>query len=568
MFLENWKEYLLKNIFRLKKPEDFGYLYEEFISQDVAFRKAGGVYYTPQYIVDYIVENTLGIQIKGKNPSEITLIKIIDPSCGSGSFLLGAYQYLLNYHLEYYTKEKEKNGFSNALNANNTLKTAIKKQILVNNIFGIDIDTQAVEVSKLSLLIKCMEGETAATVLDTNLILKESVLPSLEENIFAGNSLIASDFYDGGLFLTKKEERKINVFDWKQSFKNIFKNGGFDIAIGNPPYVKQSLLDKNSLHYYLQKYTLSEDLYTLFIEKMMTILKENALLGLIIPSLFIKGVQFEKLRIFINKNAQNFQYKEYGDDVFQEVKMPTCVIKLQKGENENINYFESKSNIYFSKIKMINLGEISTIKRGLEIGRDKLNKKGKLICITGGNMDSYLIKSKNYITKQVYEAFKKTDDLFISPKLLIRETGNKFFVTLDNNNSITTRSIYNLKIKDDFYNLYFILGVLNSVLLQYYFKENIMPKTNIFPKIRIIQLQEVPIPLLDFSVENHKNMYDKITFFAEQLLDLYQRKSEAKTPNDIEQLQRRITHAENQINELVFDLYALTSEEKEIILGE
>ena len=114
-------------------------------------------YYTPQYIVDYIVENTLGKLIAGKSPKEIEKIKVVDPACGSGSFLLGAFQYLLNYHSAYYHKNgfAGKNTKNNPLTPHGTLSTAEKKKILLNNIYGVDIDANAVEVSKLSLLLKC-----------------------------------------------------------------------------------------------------------------------------------------------------------------------------------------------------------------------------------------------------------------------------------------------------------------------------------------------------------------------------------------------------------------------------
>jgi len=132
-------------------------------------RKAGGVFYTPQYIVEYIVKNTVGNLVEGRTPEKIEKIKVCDPACGSGSFLLGAYQFLLNYHTDWYTKnyKKSRNVKESPLTPEGNLTTQIKKEILLNNIFGVDIDTQAVEVTKLSLLMKCMEGETAASMQTT-----------------------------------------------------------------------------------------------------------------------------------------------------------------------------------------------------------------------------------------------------------------------------------------------------------------------------------------------------------------------------------------------------------------
>ncbi|MCZ9938751.1 type I restriction endonuclease [Brachyspira hyodysenteriae] len=163
--------------FSVISVEIIGNAYEQFLGKTITIgknhsakielkpevRKAGGVYYTPEYIVDYIVANTVGEAIKGKKPEEIANIKILDLACGSGSFLLGAYKYLLNYHIEYYNKIRDRAKFKGSkedvIKENGDLTIWIKKQILRNNIFGVDIDSNAVEVTKLSLLMKCLEGE-------------------------------------------------------------------------------------------------------------------------------------------------------------------------------------------------------------------------------------------------------------------------------------------------------------------------------------------------------------------------------------------------------------------------
>ena len=263
--------------------EILGSAYEQFLGKQIKLsashkaiieekpevRKAGGVYYTPQYIVDYIVANTVGKLINDleeKYTSKVSpptggaglvgavaQLKIVDPACGSGSFLIGAYKYLLNWHLNYYKPEFIKLSETAADNNSNTktreaaikqrnklpltpegnLTTALKKQILLNNIYGVDIDTQAVEVTKLSLLLKCMEGETGSSI---NAVMRfgERVLPTLDDNIKSGNSLIDVDFYDTEFDFG--EEKKIKPFNWQQSFPKVFKQDGFDAVIGNPPY--------------------------------------------------------------------------------------------------------------------------------------------------------------------------------------------------------------------------------------------------------------------------------------------------------------------------------------------
>jgi len=222
--------------FSVLSVEILGSAYEQFLGKQISLskygkaiieekpevRKAGGVYYTPQYIVDYIVKNTVGKLIENKTPEEISEIKIADPACGSGSFLIGAYQYLLDWHKNYYSKNsKPSKGIKdNPLTPLGDLTTIEKKRILLNNIYGVDLDSNAVEVTKLSLLLKCMEGETKETIEAQTKLFYDRVLPTLDNNIKSGNSLIDVDYYDNELDFG--EERKVKPFSWQKAFPEVF----------------------------------------------------------------------------------------------------------------------------------------------------------------------------------------------------------------------------------------------------------------------------------------------------------------------------------------------------------
>jgi hypothetical protein len=206
-------------------------------------KKAGGVYYTPSYIVEYIVKNTVGKLCEGKSPKQIEKLRILDPACGSGSFLIGAYTYLLDYHRDLYVKDgpqKHAKEIYQGAGGHWYLTTQEKKRILLNNIYGVDIDSQAVEVTKLSLLLKVLEGENQDSLTRQLKIWRERALPDLGNNIKCGNSLIGPDFYHNKqMSLLDDEERyRLNVFDWNSEFPGIMKSGGFDNVIGNPPYVR------------------------------------------------------------------------------------------------------------------------------------------------------------------------------------------------------------------------------------------------------------------------------------------------------------------------------------------
>src|ERR1035437_5862828 len=358
--------------------EILGSAYEQFLGKQIKLsashkaiieekpevRKAGGVYYTPQYIVDYIVANTVGKLINdveekytskvspptggGDLVGAVAQLKIVDPSCGSGSFLIGAYKYLLNWHLNFYKPEfiklteaaadtntntktreaaiKQRNKLP--LTPEGNLTTALKKQILLNNIYGVDIDTQAVEVTKLSLLLKCMEGETGSSI---NAVMRfgERVLPTLADNIKSGNSLIDVDFYDTEFDFG--EEKKIKPFNWQQAFPKVVKKGGFDVVIGNPPY--GALFGDSELNYFKNNYSTSiwrGESYLLFVEKGTRLIRIDGLLGFIIPDTLLNLGFTQSLRDYILQNSKLKEIISLPSNVFSGATVDTILLFTEK----------------------------------------------------------------------------------------------------------------------------------------------------------------------------------------------------------------------------------------------
>ena len=299
-------------------------------------RKAGGVYYTPKYIVDYIVKNTVGKLIEGKSPKQIEKIKILDPACGSGSFLLGAYQYLLDYHLEYYrkhTKEAQTQFFDfyhKVGPEDLALPLRTKAMILRNNIFGVDIDPQAVEITMMSLYLKALEGERGM------LPKKQHLLPPLSNNIKCGNSLIGYDILDQGNLFDDETKSRINPFDWNSKsvgFGEMMATSGFDVVIGNPPYVRQEMLG-DFKEYFRQHYKVyhgTADLYAYFIEKGVSLLKPNGLFSYIVANKWMRANYGEPLRRWMKKQRIE-EITDFGDlPVFESVTTYPCILRIRKG---------------------------------------------------------------------------------------------------------------------------------------------------------------------------------------------------------------------------------------------
>ena len=400
--------------FSVLSVEIMGSAYEQFLGKQISLsksgratieekpevRKAGGVYYTPQYIVDYIVKNTVGKLVENKTPKEVSQIKIVDPACGSGSFLIGAYQFLLNWHKDFYTQNGKlsKGHKNNPLTPTCELTTAEKKRILLNNIYGVDIDSNAVEVTKLSLLLKCMEGETLETIESQQKLFHDRILPTLDNNIKNGNSLIDLDYYDSQLDFG--DERKIKPFAWQKSFPEVFDRyvpvdkrqpfkeqydkvkkmqhetnelitsyilkepeaeylrhvSGFDCVIGNPPYVLlQCLETKDIFNYSLKKFESAKykiDTYQLFIEQSVKLLRQKGLIGFITPNTFLKNIHAEPLRKFILKTTKINEFLLLNYPVFSSASVDTCVFVFEKGAVD-VNSFILNISNSISKVEYV-----------------------------------------------------------------------------------------------------------------------------------------------------------------------------------------------------------------------
>jgi type I restriction-modification system DNA methylase subunit len=331
--------------------------YSVFQEPEVA--ASSGVVPTPKIIVEQIVKETLSSVVDGKTAFQLGEVKIADICCGSGTFLISVFDFLLKTVVEKYREE----GFNDPelINEISTGTYALtlkgKRVILENNIFGVDINPYAVEVTEFSLLLKLLEGESASSV---NYFISHSsgqVLPSLNDNIKCGNSVVDKNFFS---FLPEAIQDddllfRVKPFDWFEEFPFIEQRGGFDAIVGNPPYVRIQNLVKyapEEVTYYqstFSGYSVATketiDKYYVFIQRAVGLLSSNGLLGYIIPNKFfiIKGGK--ALRKFIVENSFISKILHFGvTQVFPDRSTYTAILILQK---------ESKEEFHFKRIRKI-----------------------------------------------------------------------------------------------------------------------------------------------------------------------------------------------------------------------
>lgn len=698
--------------FSVLSVEILGSAYEQFLGKQIKLtaghraiieekpevRKAGGVYYTPQYIVDYIVDRTIGTLTKNKKPAEIAKLTILDPACGSGSFLLGAYQYLIDWHRDFYKPEfdrltaiststdftiKERNDAIKERNKlpltpDGHLATALKKEILLNNIFGVDIDLQAVEVTKLSLLLKCMEGETGSSI-NAELRFGERVLPTLDNNIRCGNSLVDTDFFDGKLDFEPTTEKKANPFNWQKAFPKIFKEGGFSAVIGNPPYIRIQSIIENAPEqgFYFSKTYQSAgkgnyDIYVIFIEKALALINEGGKIGFILPHKFFTAQYGEAVRDLLSETKAIDAIVHFGhQQVFESATTYTCILTLdqnkkkkdiqftrvdnldewrnaEKNEFQNIPYKDLQNGEwnFISGSDQALLSKLSSIKDTLETTTDRIFQGLKT------SADKIYIVRKKSETKKTYEIycpqdesnytvekelfhpmikggdsrgyiFAKTDLLILFPyqnPLLIPEdqiklqypltyeylkSHKKYLENRENGKMKTAKwygyvypkaldvistpkiftpdispaasySIdevgetfftggvsggYGIKVKKGL-SEYYLLGLLNSKLLDWNLKMISTQMRGGWYSYEAKYIKNLPVVV---PTPGNKGLVESIMGHVKSMIKLQRDKQETTLPHQLDQLDQKINHVQNSIDNIVYQLYKLEPGEIEAI---
>lgn len=443
--------------FSIFSSDIIGNIYEIFLSDKLAI-KNNNIYLekkldyvdkdiitTPTFIINDILRETLFNYCKNKSDTEILKITVTDIACGSGSFLLQAFQLLHDVLVDFYIRNKASELIQSKVKSYR-LKYNMKKRILLNCIYGVDKDYNAVEVAKFGLLLKLLENEDKFSV-DTN----NPILPDLSNNIFYGNSLLES-----GDIKEKKKRDIINPFD--------FNNKKFDMIIGNPPYMKSE--DMKSITplevpIYKIKYKSAYkqfDKYFLFIERGLSLLSRNGFLGFIVPNKFLKvGAGLRLRKLLKEEKSLNSLFSFGANQIFKSKTTYTCLLILSRKRNSSFKYNEIKSlsdwkirslesrDAVYIEISKLNDDVWILVPPYLEGVYQRINKQSIILekLVGGNNIFNGIQTSNNY----VYIIDKQGEDdkyiYFLKDKInwkIEKEITRPYFKTLKDQNNLNTYS--------------------------------------------------------------------------------------------------------------------------------
>ena len=611
--------------FSVLSADILGQVYEQFLGKVIRLtrghqakveekpevRKSGGVYYTPTDVVDYLVQHTVGTLLdEAGSPRKVASLRILDPACGSGSFLIRAYQWLLDWHLAWYQAdgvEKHSKGRSAKVyegpGGEWRLTTAERKRILTNNVYGVDVDPQAVEVTKLSLLLKVLEGESADRLESQLKLFRERALPDLGSNIKCGNSLVGTDFFDGrqAVLFDEDELYRTNAFDWNAEFPHVCGTGGFSAVIGNPPYLsfsgRQSVpLDDGLREYYARRYPGSgwQTSHGLFIVKAHSL--TSRMVGLIVPDQVGHLGGYESIRTTVTDLSSLVAVRYWGENVFPGVVTPAMTFisdKTHRGDTgiETVGGLATDCRIrsgnawippsphadLIEKLRSqaapldgcfadpgVHTGNCS---KKLILSLDKAPPDSVPV-LEGKQVARYVCHGPTKVIRIAYEAANgeyftiRPVERYRSAPFVIRQTAGHPIVGPRLHAEYFRNSLLALYPPDDGRDVRFVVAILNSRLMRYVYRVSVRESSQkAFPQVKVRSLRSLPIRAIDPESERDREIHDLLVNRVRQLIDLHASVGAAETAHERQVLTRRIRGLDREVDQLVERMYGLSEAE-------
>ena len=546
---------------------------------DTNKRKKEGIYYTPENITQYIVNVSIGtwlnerkdeiginqlidfpkteeerkqqIELWERYTETLKKIKILDPACGSGAFLTQAFDFLLKEWLividiiDKLKNEKfelKNNGlFANEINKTKLTISQIKKDIVNNNLYGVDLNNESVEITKLGLWLKSAS--------------KNDPLALLDENIKCGNSLISD------LRISQR------AFDWDAKFSEIMRLGGFDVIIGNPPYIvikggrflEGYQYTDDEINYIKEKYQTAQqqiNTYTLFVEKSIELMNKTSFVSFIIPNTFLANEYSQRFREHLLEKTQIVDIYNVGL-VFEDANVETLILTLnhEKLKKTKIKIADKETlidlavvskitedkkfllNIDDTSLKIIQklnsfpkLSSFAKVWRGLTTGNDKkyliqtpTDEKHKKL-ITGKEIQRYYLQPNNlfvYYDKDLLDRARDERIFLQSEKLISKFVGTSLTFCYDNQQHYVLNTGCVTELIDNEINIKYLLALLNSKLLDFYFRAVFSDYRETFPIMKSGNIENLPIPKISLSEQQpFVELADKMLEYHKQVNEL------------------------------------------------
>lgn len=581
---EGYLGYIAKNPIEVDKGGKSGKLLKvedrkELKEKSRKKRKEQGIYYTPKFIVDYIVKSTLGEKLKEiKTVDELKKLKILDPACGSGSFITNALGAMNEKYKEF----------------NSPGDQTTKTTILLENIYGVDLDAQAIELARLNLLL---------ATLDT-----KAKLPT-PEHIKNGNSLISGTEaelkkYFGDNWRDKKP------FAWQEEYTEVFKQGGFDVIIGNPPWGADIDKDTQYLEDQYPNSTKSyKDIYKIFIDKSLSLLKSGGMLGFIVPNTFLYQPRYEDIKKVINQ-YENFVIN-LGEKIFHNVQLPSCILIITKqtGANKFIadltkeerGLLASKiweagggtasakavvkdTGVIFNEVFLLKDAgvkhqrvDVGKAEKGKSDLRERIYYKGDLenkndyALYVGSDLNRYTIHNNpSFVLRNNYKDLLEQDEIVYfdkqmmdaPEKILWRQTADKIRAVIINGEWFAN-TLQVAVVKDKYNNkvdIHYALAVFNSRYIDYLYHQKVLETGRVFPQVKLKYLRDLPF------VIGSKSQQKTVSDLAKKMVELNKQLHSAQENSEkYNYLKTEIEKTDKMIDRKVYELYGLTEEEKKTV---
>jgi len=591
-------------------------------------------------LIDLTIKKSHTDLLEGKKPgkrSSIGSTRILDPCCGSGLYLLKSFEYLINWHLEEYLKLKLEDSSNTNLpikkmeDGHWQLSWEEKKQILTNNIYGVDINRIAVESVELILLLKLLEDISPKIIQDQLKLFWQHALPDLGNNIKCGNALIESDIYKMQQFVKISDEQKstINALDWQKEFKKFNPVENFDIVIGHPPLYFSEFFIQKTKPYFKQRYDHFKDFknsYLLFYEKSLKLMKKNGILAFIVPEEWLSNAEsFNILKEFWIKDV--YKISSSAKSKNKPERLVTIIKKQTAGETnvyviKNLNFDKPAKTHHFKFINHLNINYFfgyfekyigSDLNKKIEENSILLSdlatsfsgynayEKGKGSAPEGGVQTRETLREKPYHSDSKLNEQWKTEivgrdisryclqftgmrwikygpwlaaprdpEIFDRERILIHErisiNDGRIESSICSNEVFHGRDIIAIKPKTDLPNIYYLLGILNSKLFNWYYLVNFSAKSDeAFPKLLVANLNESPIKKIDEQKLKDKKAYQELTSLVKRNLELNQKILEIPSERDKITMEKMILNIDKEIDQTVYNLYDLSRIEIEVI---